>query len=284
MESIFVIGMLAFVLVIAILVIFTGLPKPIEHELVRSWREELERHNVHVSTKALEHALDTVQGKNEDNIPFELIFSGEDYQSLISRIFETEDSRNSSYGFKQSGIPKDNLATAIYVKKLLDYIKTIQESKRLIGSEYTKNKWSEEANEKWSMLDKEEEESEGIIRSIIHPRYLKEKWFKLSFSNEAILSEKERLLLVDKKLDGAKPRFSMNPDMLSLPVSSPALVEINEFLNEHELPQDLENELKETMTKIQKKLRVQTEKLEKENVIQNANLLNTAAKDFHELS
>lgn len=282
--SVFVIGLLAFSLVIAILVIFTGLPKPIEHALVRSWREELERHNVQVSTHVLEHALETVHGKSEDVVPFELIFSDEDYQSLISRIFEMEEenSRQVANGYKKHGIPKDNVASAIYVKQLLDYIKTLQESKRLIGSEHMKNKWSEEAREKWNMLEMEEEESEGMIRSIIRPMYLKGDLFKLSFSNEGILSEKERLMLVDKKLEGAKPHFSMGDS--SSPVSSPALVEINEFLNKNELPQDVEKELKQTMTKIQEKLRVQTKHLEKENVIQNATLLNTAAKDFHELS
>lgn len=286
---IFIVGIGLWGIVTIGLTFFFGMPTPIENELVRNWREHLEHFGIKIDNDTLEKAFETNKQKSKERIPFELIFSEAEYEWLLGRISANyrHSALQSSYknvsSFKSFGIETDLLETALYVKNLLTYIQTIQDSKNLVGLEQNRERWSEKAKKKWAVLEKEHVETQDIVDSIIYPVFLEEDWFRLSFSNESLLSEDERLELVDKKMEQGKPVFRKK-SVANLPVTSPALIEINDFLNQHELPEAVESELKETMNKIQEKLKNQTRKSDEEKLLLDASVLNTTAKDYHQLS
>lgn len=254
------------------------------YEANNQWRLALERVGVTVSLVELAKISESHWTNDKDYVPFEVLFEREDVHYLLSCFYPTSKWGERNDGYKEWGVKIDSLESALYVKGLLDYIKTIHEAKGMIGNPDNRHKWSSEVNEKWNMLDKEEFEAKSTIKSIIYEKPLNAPSFLLCFSNDAILTDEERLQMVDEKIKGAKP-VVIKPSIVSeeAPVTSLALVDINNFLNEHDLPEEVEEELKETMSIIKEKLQKQSEEHKEEKIRMDAQALNKAAKHYHQV-
>lgn len=249
------------------------------------WRLALERVGVKVEMTDLAKISDSHLTNNKDYVPFEVLFEREDVHYLLSCFYPRSRWGEDNDGYNVYGIKTDSLESALYVKGLLDYVKTIQEAKGLIGNPDTRERWSSEANEKWEMLEKEESEAKETIKSIIYEKPLNNNSFLLSFSNDAILTDEERLQLVDEKIMGAKPVvMKRRPELDTSLNTSPALVALNTYLNENELPEDIYGELKDTMTKIEDKLRNEKKERQEDEIRMEAKAENETAKKYHGIS
>ncbi|WP_442637758.1 hypothetical protein [Rossellomorea marisflavi] len=281
--SVFFVGLTIFLMVLTFIPLKKGLPVPIENPVVNHWRQELERVGMNVETNVLDDIYASHLTKSKEFVPYEVFFSREDFRYLISQFYSFSTWDEWSDGYKDSGVKIDELESAIHVSKLLKYLETIQESKRLVVNLEPEDNWSKETKKKWKMLKKEEKEVRATINAIIYETELDEDSFLLSFSKESLLTEEERLNLVDEKLKKAKPVMVKGVGGLDESVTSPALVDIIAFLNQHELPEAVESELKETMEKIQEKLEIQSREKDEERLLLDASVLNKTAKDFHQI-
>lgn len=256
-----------------------------ENLVVKHWHQSLQRVGKVIDEKALDNIYLCHHSRDEEQVPFEVFFTRRDFQSLLSYLYPKEVWNEDNDGYYDSGVQTDSLESAVYVEELLLYLKKIQDSKRLVGNKINKADWSSEATSKWEMLNKEEREAKANIKAILYARPMGENSdeFILSFSNEAMLSEEERLKLVDKNMKNAKPKKLSVLPKNEVSITSPALMELNEFLNENQLPDEVEGELKETMRQIKEKLTWEADAKDVENVLLQANVLNTTAKGFHKL-
>lgn len=249
------------------------------------WRLALKQVGVTVSMVELAKISESHWTNDKDYVPFEVLFEREDVHYLLSCFYPRSRWGEDNDGFKVYGIRTDSLESALHVKGLLDYVKTIQEAKGLIGNPDTRERWSSEVNEKWEMLEKEESEAKNTIKSIIYEKPLNNNSFLLSFSNDAILTDEERLQMVDEKIKGAKPVvIKRRPELDTSLNTSPALVALNTYLNENELPEDIYGELKDTMTKIEDKLRNEKKQRKEEEIRMEAKAENETAKKYHGIS
>lgn len=283
---VFLVGFSIFIIVLMLLHGKKGLPVPIENPVVSHWRQALERVGMNVETNVLDEIYASHLTKSKEFVPYEVFFSREDFRYLLSQFYSFSTWDEWSDGYKDSGVKKDELESAIHVSRLLKYLETIQESKRLVVNLEPEENWSNETMKKWKMLRGEEKEVKTTINTIIYKTELDDDTFLLSFSKESLLTEEERFNLVDEKLKEAKPVMVKGVGGvggLDESVTSPALVDIIAFLNQHELPEAVESELKETMEKIQEKLENQSREREEERLLLDAKVLNTTAKGFHQI-
>lgn len=257
-----------------------------KNPVVKQWHQSLQRIGKVIDEKALDNIYLCHHSKDKEQVPFEVFFTRRDFQLLLSYLYPNTVWDEHNDGYYDSGVQTNSLESAVYVEELLAYLKKIKDSKRLVGNKKNKANWSSKMTSKWEMLDKEEREAKANIKAILYVRpidiYGDE--FILSFSNEAMLSEEERLKLVDENMKNAKPTKLDVVSEGKISITSPALIELNEFLNENQLPEEVEEELTETMRQIKEKLTLEADAKDVENVLLQASVLNTTAKDFHKIS
>lgn len=256
----------------------------IHEEIATHWQVGLQKVGMSTSLPDLVEISKSHLSNDIDYIPFQLFFNREEYQYLLSLLRNGKRFSDEYDGYNGWGVKSDSLQPALYVKRLLNHLEVIKESRKLFGNIQTKESWSRKTQMKWEQLIEEENKVNENILSLIYSNDLLDgKSFVLTFTNAGLLSEDERLELVEKKLSASKKTLSQHDFNDSVSVTSPALVEIQQFINEHELPDDIKQELDETIASIKEKLTTSVKAKKNEKLAMDAKLLRDTAKNYHQL-
>lgn len=218
-----------------------------------------------------------------DEIPFQAVLTKKEYRSLLSKLLPGEDLDSFKSDGYASGFDFDTLNSAVYAKNLSLYIDSLAESLDLLNEKAKGKALSDTLEEKRRSLQKEYDESLEELLSIIRLRDLPNNLREMVFSNVVLMNEDELLEVIEAKTKKGKPVAKTAGSSAEV-VTSPALVELNEFLNEYYLPNDVYKELQETMNQIESKLRKIKKDKEVESVRSEAQALNETAKKYHEIS
>ncbi|WP_442637859.1 hypothetical protein [Rossellomorea marisflavi] len=256
----------------------------IHEEIAIHWQVELQKVGISTSLPDLVEISKIHLSNDIDYIPFQLFFKREEYQYLLTLLRNGKRFSDEHDGYNGWGVKSDSLQPALYVKRLLNHLEVIKESRKLFGNIDTKESWSRKTVMKWEQLIQEENKVNENILSLIYANDLPDgKSFVLTFTNAGLLSEDERLELVEKKLSASKKTLSQHDFNDSESVTSPALVEIHQFINEHELPDEIKQELDETIASIKEKLTNSVKEKQNEKLAMDAKLLRDTAKNYHQL-
>lgn len=227
------------------------------------------------------------QAKNDDvlphEIPFQAVLTKKEYRSLLFKLLTDEEVDNLKSDGYASGFDFDTLNSAIYAKNLTLYVDSLAESLDLLNEKANGKTLSDALEEKRRSLQKEYDESLEELLSIIRLRNLPNNLREMVFSNVVLMDEDELLDVIEAKTKKGKPVAKTAGSSAEV-VTSPALIELNEFLNENDLPNDVYKELQETMSQIESKLRKIKKDKEVESVRFEAQALNETAKKYHEIS
>lgn len=105
---------------------------------------------------------------------------------------------------------------------------------------------------------------------------------QMKFSKVAFREESDLLDTIDKLVKEGEDALETPVNQLQMPTSLP-LLELNQFLNENQLPEDVSQELQNTMRQIKEKLSDTNEAKEREKVLLDAVVLNGSAKMYHNI-
>lgn len=257
----------------------------IHEEIAIHWQAEMQKAGISTSLAELVEVSKSHLSNDKNYLPFQLFFNREEYKHLLALVRNGIQFPDDRDGYMGWGVKTDSLQPALYVKRLLNHLEAIKESRKLFGNIQKKESWSRKSLMKWEQLIQEENEVNEKILSLLYANDLSDgKSFVLAFSNAGLLSEDERLELVEKKLSDSKKNLSRHEFNDSGSVTSPALVEIHQFINEHELPDEIQKELDETIKNIKAKLSNSVKAKENEKLAMDAKLLRDTAKNYHQLS
>ncbi|WP_442637757.1 hypothetical protein [Rossellomorea marisflavi] len=225
----------------------------------------------------------------ESEFPYEALFTFEEFVKIIDYHYPEEEGDGSDYHFWVTGAFRFNtIESAVYAKQLVAYLHKIEASLDMIGTKETIVSASASVKEKWDKLCHEAEETrhELLRVSKCEDRPDSDWGYHLTFSKTALLPEEELMGLVDENLKGGKPvvqKLIYSKDG-AYPVTSPALMDLNQFLNENELPDDVYTELQKTINEIETRLKEEREADKEINIRLEAEIRTKTAKDYHQIS
>lgn len=223
----------------------------------------------------------------EWEFPYEALFTVEELTHLIDYHFpDEEDISLDLYTWEEGRFEFDVIESAVYAKQLVAYLHKIEDSLDMLGTKETMASASASVKAKWDNLCKEEEETLHELLRVTNCEQISQLDYHLTFSKTALLPEEELLGLVDANLKEGKPvaQKLIYPKNGAYPVTSPALVDLNQFLNENELPDDVYHELQRTIQEIEARLRNETAEKADEEIRMEADILNQAAKQYHQIN
>lgn len=252
------------------------------YERANMWKKELKRYGLESDFDDLvmwaeKNVLDTTR------IPYLAVFTNEEYLSLLKRLTGNGFKDLKSYG-GGGFFEMDTLASAFHVKQLLQYSNKLNESISILEEKESVSKLSVEALLKLNDMRLELSEVEMEINRYVYLKPLSDSSKKVTFKKFAIMEEDDLMDIVFENLKGGKPVIRKSNQFDESVVTSPALLEINDFLNENKLPDDVYQELQDTMNRIKTKLlNDQRQEVEK-SLRRQAEVLNTSSKDYHKIS
>lgn len=218
--------------------------------------------------------------KNE--MPFRAVFSRDDYLSLLSRMSTGKnwwEEKKNGYGGDFYFI---TLESAVYVKRLNTYLNTLEHSIEMLEEKSNGVSLSTKAKEKLDSMKLELESKNKELDLAVYFEGLPKNSKRIAFSKIVLKKEDEILEEIEKQLKATNPGFKqVVPQKLAN--SSPALLELKEFLENHQLPEEYEQELRKTMEKIEEKLNDAKDEKEKERLLSEAMVLNDSAKMYHNI-
>lgn len=261
--------------------------EPIDETLISGWQSELKKFGIFASTESLEEISRNHLSNDKNYIPFPVLFTRKEFRYLLSLISENRKFLGERDGYHGFGVEIEMIESSLKVKHLLRHLENIEESKRLLGNVQLRDSWSNAVRTKWDELEKEQAKTEEDILMLIYPRHLEGKnLFVLSFSDVGLLSEEERLKLIEEKMKGSDLEsfeLPIKEEQNVNTVESPALNEIQAFMESHTLPDTVKKELENTVEHIKEKLKLDLESKQNEEILENARILNDAAKGYHQL-
>lgn len=220
-----------------------------------------------------------------DEIPYRAIFTKEEFHVVLKQTLKERYEKLESDGY-EGDFSLGNLPVAQHVKRLAAYILDLQTSLSMLEEKEQGFGLSEKAIAKKTQIKQDILASEEEIGKYAYLKFLKKQngiiSQQLSFHKFVAMEEEELLEMVDSKIGGGKPVFKSKVDKVNTP-TSPALIELNDFLSENKLPDNVYGELQETIADIQKKLRDQKKKEVDEKVLTEAKVLNQTARQYHEM-
>lgn len=248
------------------------------------WEKELKELGENSDLEKLERIVSS-NNFQEGWVPWEVLFTREDFHYLLSYYKPENVYSVTNDGYKNGAFTIDTIETAVYVKNLVAHIKEIKKAKEMLNKEFWST-GSETMREKWITLDKMESKTKHEISRAIYFKKFEGTVFRLCFSKTAILPEEDLVEAVDeiikKGMPVAKTRSQLDKD--SLQVTSPALVDLNQFLNQNELPDDVYTELQTTIRQIENRLRKEKESEAEADIRLEAEVRTKTAKEYHQIS
>lgn len=252
------------------------------------WKEWLATFGIHHSVETLT-SMDDGRVLEKNQIPYQTVFKDEEYVKLISLICP----ENAKAGYQNSyfgSFTMDALAVAIHVKELTVYMQNLEDAMKVLVEKERSKRLSEKEMQTKRELQREMKQCKTEINGYCTLEITSkvkdgDQLFvdgDILFNPYASLDEEKVLELVASKIGTGKPELK-EPVATGTYVTSPALEELNTFLNEKALPDEKVQELRETMRDIQHKLREELDKEEEENTLLQADVLNKTSRQFHQL-
>ena len=245
------------------------------------WKRELEKYGFHPSLESLKK-LSSGNQVESTVIPYRTLFSQDEYYQLSLTLRERGTNRlTESYN---GNFQIEALPVAVHVKKLVVHTKHLKDALTIIVNKERGKTLSDKEQEKKEELQKELADCKQEIKSYCTGTTIRSgkiSHLRIGFNPYVAMDEEELLTLISSTVKTEKPVFSKVPRGSS--VTSPALEEINTFLNEHTLPPETVEELRLTMKLIQQKLSADKENLEQGSTLLEADILNLTARKFHDI-
>lgn len=214
----------------------------------------------------------------EGEIPFRAVMSHEEYLFMLLKLEPGFREKNGD-GF-YSTFSLDTLATAIHAKKLSSYVDTLAESINLLDEKEKESPLSHKASKKREWLKVEYHQKMEEFLGVVRFEDVDANYKRMSFYQESLIDEAELLKFID--LQVAQKSFDISDDKREDKLS-PAHTEIMEFLDNHELPEDIREKLQDTISKIESKLEKEKREVDYENLLRDAEVLNTTSKNYHQI-
>lgn len=222
---------------------------------------------------------------SDDKIPYRALFTKEEFHVVLKQTMKERYENLELDGYKGE-FSLDNLSVAHHVKQLAAYILDLQTSLLMFEEKEQGFGLSEKAKVKKGQIEqdivasKEEIEKYAYLKSLGKKNDIISE--QLSFRQFVAVEEEELLEMVESKIGNGKPVFKNKVDTVNMP-TSPALEELNEFLNVNILPERVCKELQDTIGDIQQKLLLQSQESQEEKLITEAKVLKQTARQYHEL-
>lgn len=210
-----------------------------------------------------------------DCITYEAVMTEKEFNRILYWIGgeETENGYSGWFDF-------ETLPSAIQAKKLVFLIDRLSESVQLLKQKAYSSGLTEAGESKKLTLEKELEKRQEELKH--HAPSLSKCKGQMKFSKVAFREESDLLDTIDKLVKEGEDALETPVNQLQMPTSLP-LLELNQFLNENQLPEDVSQELQNTMRQIKEKLSDTNEAKEREKVLLDAVVLNGSAKMYHNI-
>lgn len=254
----------------------------------KGWKESLDALGIHYSVESL---LNMGGGRifEENQLPLQTVFTQDEYSKLVSILLPEYVKRFDKDGYYKS-VHLDELSVAVHAKELTVYVQKLEEALDVLVKKESWQTLSDKELEKKEELEAEIEQCKAEIKGYSEfqldlNRTITEKGVVsgyVIFNPFASFDEKKVLDLITSIIGSGKPEMK-EPVLKGTYVTSPALEELNTFLNEKTLPDEKVQELRETMREIQHKLREELERDEEEDTLLLADVLNKTSRQFHQL-
>lgn len=254
----------------------------------KGWKESLDALGIHYSVEILLN-MDDGRIFEECQIPLQTVFTQDEYSKLVSILLPEYVKRFDKDGYYKS-VHLDELSVAVHAKELTVYVQKLEEALDVLVKK-----------ERWQTLSDKELEKKEELKSEIEQCKVEIKGYSefqldlnRTITKKGIVSghvvfnpftsfdEEKVLKLVTSIIGTGKPEMK-EPVLKGTYVTSPALEELNTFLNEKVLPDEKVQELRETIREIQHKLREELERDEEEDTLLLADVLNKTSRQFHQL-
>lgn len=213
-------------------------------------------------------------GVPENYITYEAVMTRKEFRFILG-ILQGVESDTSYEGY----FPFDCLESAIQAKKLATYMFNIMDMVKLLDE---KNKIGELSTKGQGQLKEMQEivlQKGDELKKFASLTQNKEQ---LNFSKVAFIDEEDLLKRASDSMEEWNQFLEKKPIVVES-VTSPALTDLNTFLLENKLPDDVEDELKETIKQIEDKLKDTQEDKEESDLIYNAKIAMETAKKHHEI-
>lgn len=230
-------------------------------------------------------SLANSQNVAENMIPFQAVFSKEEYLVLLHQFYKSKERTLKHDGY-EGAFSMKTLPVAVQVKRLATYILELRKSISMIEEKEKTFGLSLDGTAKKRELEKELESSENEISKYAYLEFVSMNnglaTRNLVFHEHAAIDESELFEMVQQNIQKTKP-VRRQTHTSSGTVTSPALADLNQFLNDHHLPEDVYEELQQTMNQIEQKLRDQSQEDADKEIRDKARVLKETAKQYHEL-
>lgn len=246
------------------------------------WKRELEKCGLHPSLDSLVGLSDGREIKPAV-IPYQTVFSMDEYYHLSIILQEGGfDQVSESY---DGNFQIENLPVAVHVKNLVVHTRHLKDALTILMNKERGQTLSDKEREKKEELQKELEDCKQEIKSyctVTTIRSWGDPYSRIVFNPYVAMDEEEMLTLISSTVKTEKPVFT-KPEAHDTHVTSPALEELNTFLNENQLPDKTTQELIETMNLIERTLRAQHERTKLNNTLLEAKVLDATARKYHQI-
>lgn len=249
-----------------------------EEEKARVWQEKLIElgENPDFSLLLKEASYEVVP---KECITYEAFMTKQEF----SQILKCLGGNPSEDGFK-GWTPFESLASGIEAKKLAFLIHKLDKSISLLENKEKSSGLTAEGKKRLNTLKKNKLKRNAELESHVEA-WNGERKTQPKFSTVAYQDETELLKKIDQLVLEGESVFIAKRDIpIVMNNTSPALIELDEFLKENRLPEKVTRELEDTMRKIQEKLIVQKQENDDELILMNAKALNQSAKTYHGLN
>lgn len=262
--------------------IFQWMKKQKEEKLQKAkmWHETMAMLGHHTNLKELEK-IALSEPVSSELIPYRALFTFPDMCFITS--FHTDNGSGAIHMslINRKRFPFANIESAVHAKKLIGYIEKTRDAIERLGTPETIQYASSSIENKWNSLRYEEKKAVAELKRITSRDYDG----IIHFSKNKILPDNEVLELIEEKLKEGKPVMkTLIGSTEEEIVTSPALVDLNRFLNENALPDDVEKQLKNTIDQIEQQLRNEQVVEDESEIRMQAEFITKAAKDYHQLN
>lgn len=175
-------------------------------------------------------------------------------------------------------VVEKDVSSAFELRKKIRFLMTLYQTIKEMKEREQFEALSKSGKETLKQYQKEAEDLEQALM-----KWIRIDGEQLAFSNAFFLSEEEYLNKLKEKVESA--RLGNEPlNELPTPKIHPVLIEMTEFLDSNDLPDENVIELRQTMEKIQKQLKETEQEKVSSHAILEAKAINKTAKQFFNIN
>ena len=247
--------------------------------LTANWRESrvrnkyLEKHGINLVNESVETLFSRRSTNIADGELSISAFLNEDEWKVIKNVYF--DKTSNLLDFREVFVVESDFEYAKQLHQSTRHSITIRESLELLKQRDKTSTLSKNGKSELKALEKEYDDVRQHLTT-----WISFKNNRLVFNNEIILAEDELLETLKSKVNETRPKQLL----LENTPTHPVLLEINEFLNSNELPNENVLELRQTMEEIQKKIQKEKQDAVSSHKILEAEAINTTAKQFFNIN